>query len=125
MYRKPLTKFLIIIGSVCTAFVLVCCTIAFVRIFRASRETEKAQETLEAQREKMEEMEGTLKSAQKKVERAEKKRLKEETGNTIEFMGVIKPELIGGFVLRIGNTRIDASYARQLREIRNQLIEKN
>ncbi len=78
MYRKPLTKFLIIIGSVCTAFVLVCCTIAFVRIFRASRETEKAQETLEAQREKMEEMEGTLKSAQKKVERAEKKRLKEE-----------------------------------------------
>ena len=55
----------------------------------------------------------------------EKKRLKEETGNTIEFMGVIKPELIGGFVLRIGNTRIDASYARQLREIRNQLIEKN
>ena len=54
-----------------------------------------------------------------------KKRLKEETGNTIEFMGVIKPELIGGFVLRIGNTRIDASYARQLREIRNQLIEKN
>ena len=55
----------------------------------------------------------------------EKKRLKEETGNTIESMGVIKPELIGGFVLRIGNTRIDASYARQLREIRNQLIEKN
>ena len=54
-----------------------------------------------------------------------KERLKEETGNTIEFMGVIKPELIGGFVLRIGNTRIDASYARQLREIRNQLIEKN
>ena len=54
-----------------------------------------------------------------------KKRLKEETGNTIEFMGVIKPELIGGFVLRIGNTRIDASYARQLREIRNQLTEKN
>lgn len=54
-----------------------------------------------------------------------KERLKEETGNTIEFIGVIRPELIGGFVLRIGNTRIDASYARQLREIRNQLIEKN
>ena len=39
-----------------------------------------------------------------------KERLKKETG---------------GFVLRIGNYRIDASYARQLREIRNQLIEKN
>ena len=54
-----------------------------------------------------------------------KERLKEETGCTIEFSGVIKPELIGGFVLHIGNYRIDASYARQLREIRNQLIEKN
>ncbi len=29
-------------------------------------------------------------------------RLKEETGNTIEFVGAVKPELIGGFVLRIG-----------------------
>lgn len=52
-------------------------------------------------------------------------RLKEETGNTIEFTGEVKPELIGGFVLRIGGYRIDASYAHSLREIRNQLIEKN
>ncbi len=54
-----------------------------------------------------------------------KKRLKEETGNTIEFSGATKPELIGGFVLRIGGYRLDASYAGQLREIRNQLIEKH
>lgn len=54
-----------------------------------------------------------------------KARLKEETGNTIEFVGAVKPELIGGFVLRIGGYRIDASYAHSLREIRNQLIEKN
>ncbi len=54
-----------------------------------------------------------------------KKRLQEETGDTIEFTGVIRPELIGGFVLRIGNIRIDASYSRQLREIRNKLIERN
>ncbi|WP_455639182.1 F0F1 ATP synthase subunit delta [Parabacteroides sp.] len=54
-----------------------------------------------------------------------KKRLKEETGNTIEFIGVLRPELIGGFVLRIGNYRIDASYSRQLRDIKNQLIERN
>ncbi len=52
-------------------------------------------------------------------------RLKKETGNTIEFTGAVKPELIGGFVLRIGGYRIDASYAHSLREIRNQLIEKN
>lgn len=54
-----------------------------------------------------------------------KKRLQEETGDTIEFTGVLRPELIGGFVLRIGNIRIDASYSRQLREIRNKLIERN
>ncbi|MCD8270708.1 MAG: F0F1 ATP synthase subunit delta [Parabacteroides sp.] len=54
-----------------------------------------------------------------------KKQLKEETGNTIEFIGVLRPELIGGFVLRIGNYRIDASYSRQLRDIKNQLIERN
>ncbi|WP_293712534.1 F0F1 ATP synthase subunit delta [uncultured Parabacteroides sp.] len=54
-----------------------------------------------------------------------KRRLQEETGNTIEFTGVLRPELIGGFVLRIGNIRIDASYSRQLREIKNKLIERN
>lgn len=54
-----------------------------------------------------------------------KERLKEETGNQIEFTEIVRPELIGGFILRIGNYRIDASYARQLRDIRNQLIEKN
>ncbi len=54
-----------------------------------------------------------------------KKRLKEETGHTIEFTGETKPELIGGFVLRIGGYRLDASYAGKLREIRNRLIEKH
>lgn len=49
-------------------------------------------------------------------------KLKEETGCTIEFSGDVRPELIGGFCLRIGNYRIDASYATQLRDIRNQLL---
>ena len=51
------------------------------------------------------------------------KKLKEETGSTIEFTGLIQPELIGGFRLRIGNYRIDASYATQLRDIRSRLLE--
>lgn len=50
-------------------------------------------------------------------------KLMEETGSTIEFSGHVKPELIGGFHLRIGNYRIDASYATQLRDIRNGLLE--
>jgi F-type H+-transporting ATPase subunit delta len=49
-------------------------------------------------------------------------KLKEETGST-EFSGIVQPELIGGFRLRIGNYRIDASYATQLRDIRSRLLE--
>lgn len=74
MYRKPLTKLFIVIGSLCTAFALVCCTIAFVRMFLASSETRKGQETLEAQIEEMEEMKKEIKKAEKR----EKKRLEEE-----------------------------------------------
>lgn len=51
------------------------------------------------------------------------KKLKEETDSIIEFSGVVQPELIGGFRLRIGNYRIDASYATQLRDIRSRLLE--
>ena len=51
------------------------------------------------------------------------KKLKEETGSTIEFSGRVQPELIGGFRLRIGNYRIDASYATQLRDIHAGLLE--
>ena len=50
-------------------------------------------------------------------------KLNEETGSTIEFSGIVQPELVGGFRLRIGNYRIDASYATQLRDIRSRLLE--
>ena len=51
------------------------------------------------------------------------KKLKEETGSTIEFSGRVRPELIGGFRLRVGNYRIDASYATRLRDIHAGLLE--
>ncbi|MEG1544555.1 MAG: F0F1 ATP synthase subunit delta [Tannerellaceae bacterium] len=50
--------------------------------------------------------------------------LREKTGGAIEFVGRVQPELIGGFVLRIDNYRIDASYKTQLSNIRNQLLER-
>ena len=50
-------------------------------------------------------------------------KLRKETGCTIEFSGHVEPELIGGFRLRIGNYRIDASYATQLRDIRTGLLQ--
>ena len=43
--------------------------------------------------------------------------------NSVELSMQEAPELIGGFRLRIGNYRIDASYATQLRDIRSRLLE--
>ncbi len=51
-------------------------------------------------------------------------KLQQETGNTIEFSGEVKPELIGGFCLQIGNYRLDASYKSQLERIREQLLQR-
>lgn len=50
-------------------------------------------------------------------------KLQQETGNIIEFSGEVKPELIGGFRLRMGNYRLDASYAGRLRDIRERLLQ--
>lgn len=51
-----------------------------------------------------------------------KARLSEKIEGDIEFTGNIQPELTGGFILRIGNYRIDASFTAQLRDIRKQLL---
>lgn len=51
-------------------------------------------------------------------------KLQQETGNIIEFSGEVKPELIGGFCLQIGNYRLDASYTSQLKHIREQLLQR-
>lgn len=67
---------------------------------------------------------GTAVPVDEKTKEHLQRKLREETGCTIEFSGYIKPELIGGFRLRIGNYRIDASYATQLRDIRNRLLER-
>lgn len=50
-------------------------------------------------------------------------KLSAETHSTIEFTGRVDPALIGGFRLRVGNYRIDASYATRLGDIRAQLLE--
>ena len=66
---------------------------------------------------------GTAVPVSEEVKEHLQDKLKEETGSTIEFSGIVQPELIGGFRLRIGNYRIDASYATQLRDIRSRLLE--
>jgi F-type H+-transporting ATPase subunit delta len=44
------------------------------------------------------------------------------TGKTIELSEEVDPELIGGMVLRLGDTIIDGSVAGQLRRLRQQLV---
>lgn len=48
--------------------------------------------------------------------------LEARTGKTIEIQEEVDPSLIGGVVLRIGDTIIDGSVAGQLRRLRQRLI---
>lgn len=45
--------------------------------------------------------------------------------NTIELVEEVDADLIGGVVLRVGDSQIDASVARQLQELRIELQETN
>lgn len=48
-----------------------------------------------------------------------------KTGGSIELTEQIRPELIGGMVMRMNNYRLDASVASQLKRIKQQLTGKN
>lgn len=48
--------------------------------------------------------------------------LSRRTGKTVELSEEVDPGLIGGVVLRLGDTIIDGSVAGQLRRLRQQLI---
>ncbi len=51
--------------------------------------------------------------------------IEKETGAGIELSTQIKPELIGGMILRVDDKQYDASVATQLKKIRQQLLEQN
>ena len=50
--------------------------------------------------------------------------VKEQTGGTIELKEVVDPELIGGFVLRIGDQQLDTSILSELNDLRGE-FDKN
>ncbi len=77
MYRRTLIKFLIALGTICAVFALVCCCIAFVRVFLAGRQIAKSQETLAAQTEEMEQIRESVKKASRQIEK-EKKEIEEK-----------------------------------------------
>ena len=52
-----------------------------------------------------------------------KKRLKEETGKEIIVSHDENPELVGGFLLRVGNVLLDASLKVQLEHMKEKIVE--
>jgi F-type H+-transporting ATPase subunit delta len=46
-------------------------------------------------------------------------------GKTIEIVTKVKPELIGGFVIEVGDKRVDASIAYDLKEVSKQFMNND
>lgn len=45
-----------------------------------------------------------------------------KTGKTIELTQRVKPEIIGGLILRLGDLQFDGSVANQLRKVKEELL---
>ena len=52
-----------------------------------------------------------------------KERLKEETGKEVIISQAENPELVGGFLLRVGNVLLDASLKVQLEHMKEKIVE--
>ncbi len=52
-------------------------------------------------------------------------RLREMTGGEPHLVPIVRPELIGGVVLRIGDTVYDGSVAARLNQVRTQMIQRS
>ncbi len=51
-----------------------------------------------------------------------KKQLEKESGKTIEIESSVDPAIIGGLVVRLGDTLYDASIAKKLRKIKQEIV---
>jgi F-type H+-transporting ATPase subunit delta len=60
------------------------------------------------------------------AQRAEFKKIAEEqTGKQIELLETVDPDLIGGFVLRLGDRQIDSSVASRLQRLRTSFSDQS
>ena len=53
-----------------------------------------------------------------------KERLEKETGKEVVLSFIKNPALIGGFIVRVGNTILDASISAHLEKMRERLMEE-
>lgn len=51
------------------------------------------------------------------------KKIEEQTGQRVELSSKIDPELLGGLVVRVGNTVLDASVRNRLEQLRKQVAK--
>ena len=49
----------------------------------------------------------------------------QKTHNSVELEAIVKPEIIGGFIIELGDYRMDASVANQLARVKHEFIDKN
>lgn len=49
--------------------------------------------------------------------------LKPEGIRTLEIEEIVRPELIGGFILQVGDKRVDASYSGKLNQLKRQFSQ--
>ena len=48
-------------------------------------------------------------------------RIAQQTGRKIELSATVEPEIIGGIVVRVGNSILDASIRNRLEQLRKQV----
>jgi F-type H+-transporting ATPase subunit delta len=51
------------------------------------------------------------------------KKIEEQTGQRVELSSKVDPELLGGLVVRVGNTVLDASVRNRLEQLRKQVAK--
>jgi F-type H+-transporting ATPase subunit delta len=50
-------------------------------------------------------------------------RIREQTGQTVELQSIVNPDILGGIVLRVGNSILDASVRHRLEQLRKEVAK--
>jgi F-type H+-transporting ATPase subunit delta len=50
-------------------------------------------------------------------------RISEQTGRTVELSSSVEPDILGGIVVRVGNSVLDASVRNRLEQLRKQVVK--
>ena len=48
-------------------------------------------------------------------------RISEQTGRRVELSAIVEPDILGGLVVRVGNSILDASIRNRLEQLRKQV----